>query len=105
MLPDERGADGRPSSTDFLLYEVPRLRDRLADDFEANTLGVDDAAPLRVLIAAGTLVRSVALYAFVAEDGNIDVIAVDLDTSALVQRARWAMNRCINEGHTAEEDN
>lgn len=21
-----------------------------------------------------------------------------------VQRARWAMNRCITEGHTAEED-
>ena len=23
---------------------------------------------------------------------------------AEVQRARWAMNRCITEGHTAEED-
>jgi hypothetical protein len=23
---------------------------------------------------------------------------------AEVQRARWAMTRCINEGHTAEED-
>lgn len=34
LLPAERGADGSPSATDFLLYELPRIRDLLAADFE-----------------------------------------------------------------------
>src|SRR5688572_1269287 len=50
LLPDERGRDGRPSATDFLRYELPRLRDQLAADFETNTLAVAGAEPLRVLI-------------------------------------------------------
>ena len=27
LLPDERGADGSPSATDFLLYELPRIEE------------------------------------------------------------------------------
>jgi hypothetical protein len=30
LLPTERGADGTPSITDFLVFEIPGLRDRLA---------------------------------------------------------------------------
>ena len=32
LLPSERGADGTPSITDFLVLEVPGLRDGLAAD-------------------------------------------------------------------------
>jgi hypothetical protein len=37
LLPTERGADGAPSVTDFLLLDLPRVRDRLVHDFEGNT--------------------------------------------------------------------
>jgi hypothetical protein len=79
QLPAERTADGLPSAADFLLYDLPRLRDLLARDFEGNTQAVEGAEPVRVLIQAGTLVRSVALYAIAAPDGVVDVIAVDID--------------------------
>ena len=81
LLPDERGSDGRPSATDFLLYELPRLRDQLASDFETNTLAVAGAEPLRVLIEAGTLVRVVAVYALISSDDSVEVIGLDLDVS------------------------
>jgi hypothetical protein len=32
LLPTERGADGTPSVTDFLLLDLPAVRDRLASD-------------------------------------------------------------------------
>ena len=40
QLPEERSASGAPSATDFLLYDLPRLRDALASGY-----GVDAARP------------------------------------------------------------
>jgi hypothetical protein len=78
LLPDERGADGSPSATDFLLHELPRIRDLLASDFERNTLPADEP-PVRLYVGAGTLVKSVALYAFFAADDGVDVIWLLID--------------------------
>ncbi len=76
-LPVERSPGGEPSATDFLLYELPRLRDQLASDFVGNTLAFPGLAPLRMMIATGTLVHSVAIYAYI--DANDDVVVVALD--------------------------
>lgn len=78
LLPDERGADGSPSATDFLLYDLPRIRDLLATDFERNTIPAD-LSEMRVYVGAGTLVRSVALYAIIAEDDAVEVIWLLID--------------------------
>jgi hypothetical protein len=37
QLSGERGSDGAPSAADFLLYDLPSMRDRLASGFERNT--------------------------------------------------------------------
>jgi hypothetical protein len=39
FLPEERGPDGSPSLTDFLLLDLPVIRDRLAADYEGVTMG------------------------------------------------------------------
>ena len=79
QLPAERGADGTPSATDFLLYDLPPIRDALAFDFDGTTTEVPGTAPLRVFLGTGSLVRGIAVYAFLAADHNVNVIAVDLD--------------------------
>ncbi len=61
LLPSEREADGSPSVTDFLLHDLPRVRDRLATDYEHATLPTDDP-DIRVFIGAGILVRRFAIY-------------------------------------------
>jgi hypothetical protein len=38
LLPAERGHDGTPIVTDFLLLELPAIRDDVAEDFEHRTL-------------------------------------------------------------------
>ena len=75
LFPEERSADGTPSRTDFLLYELPRVRDQLANDFEGNTALIDDG-PARVWIGGGALVAAIAVYAYLADDDNIDVIGL-----------------------------
>src|SRR5918994_1654836 len=37
LLPAERTAEGAPSTTDFLLHEIPQIIDRLARDYETAT--------------------------------------------------------------------
>ena len=68
LLPDERGAAGSPSAADFLLYELPRIRDLPAIEYEANTLATDDP-DIRVYIGGGVLVEAVAVYA--ARTGDV----------------------------------
>ena len=48
QLPDQRAPDGRPSAADFLLYDLPRMRDRHATGFERNTLEVVGSEQVRV---------------------------------------------------------
>ena len=82
QLRDQRGYDGTPSAADFLLYDLPSMRDRLASGFEYNTLAVVGAEPFRVLISSGTLVRAVALYAHLDDDDMVAVTAIDIQTTA-----------------------
>lgn len=82
QLPGQRGSDGSPSATDFLLYDLPPIRDLLAIGFERNTLEIAGAEPLRVLIGSGTLVHAVAVYAYLASDETVAVIGIEIQLTA-----------------------
>lgn len=79
LLPAERTTSGTPSSTDFLLHELPPFIDALADDFEGATLSVPDSVSLRVLIAAGVFTERLTLYARLAPDNAVEVVWIELD--------------------------
>ena len=80
QLAAERGFDGTPSAADFLLYDLPRMRDRLASDFEHNTPEVR-GAEFRVLICSGILVRAVTIYAYLDPDDAVAVLAIDIQST------------------------
>lgn len=82
QLPDQRGADGSPSAADFLLYDLPSIRDLLASDFERYTLAVPETGPVRAFIAAGNLVSSVAIYAYLDDEDTVAVVAIDIHLAA-----------------------
>lgn len=62
LLPAERGADGSPSVTDFLVFDLPAVRDDLARDFERRTLPTEDP-DVRGYTGTGVLVGAYAVYA------------------------------------------
>ncbi len=78
LFPSERGADGAPSSIDFLLHDLPPIRDLLAADFEGNTLVTDDP-DVRVYVGRGVLVPAVAIYA-VCIDDVVEVIWISVQS-------------------------
>ena len=77
LLPEERGADGIPSVTDFLVFEVPPIRDRLATDAIGTTLPTPTRW-VRVSVTSGVLIPRIAVYVFVTAD-EVEVFDVDLD--------------------------
>lgn len=79
LLPAERSADGTPSITDFLLLELPAVRDRLAVDFKGNTLPTDDP-DVRVYVGAGVLVTRFAMFASLGRDA-VEVFWIVIDTA------------------------
>jgi hypothetical protein len=87
LLPEERQADGTPSITDFILHELPRVRDRLASDFDLSTLPTEEPG-VRVFVGAGSVVPRFAIYVALQNDDVeaywlvIDGIGEDEDDSA-----------------------
>ena len=79
LLPSQRTATGGPSATDFLLHDMPRIIDRLAADFEEATLPVDEEPRVRMLIASGSLVAFVVVYATIAADGAVEILELELE--------------------------
>ena len=78
QLPEERPGDGTPSASDFLLFDLPPVRDRLAEDFELYTTAVPPDARVRLCIGTGVLVPYFALYAMLTERGDVEVLGVTI---------------------------
>lgn len=78
LFPTERGVDGTPAATDFLLLELPAVRDRMATDFAGSTLATDDP-DIRVFIGAGVLVSCFAIFAALGDD-VVEAFWIVIDT-------------------------
>jgi hypothetical protein len=79
QLGADRGPQGEPSATDFLVLELPPIVERIASGFDDLPEVVVGLPAARVLIAAGILVRGVAVYGLLVTDDTIDLIGVELD--------------------------
>jgi hypothetical protein len=71
LLPEDRGGDGRPSVNDFLVFDLPRVHDKLAHDWFGETLATDDP-DVRVYVGVGVLVGAFAVFVTLRPDGVVD---------------------------------
>jgi hypothetical protein len=79
----ERGVRGEPSSTDFLVTEMPAVVDAFASRFEELPEAVEGVPEARMVIATGSLVRAFAAYGLLTTDGSVELIGIEIP-----QRAR-----------------
>jgi hypothetical protein len=79
QLGAHRGPDGEPSSTDFLVIELPAAVERFATGFDDLPEIIDGFHGGRMLIAPGVLVRAIAIYGPLMTDDSIEIIGVELD--------------------------
>ena len=76
----ERGPNGEPSATDFLVLELPAIVERFATDFDALPEIVDGVSAGRMLITAGVLVQAIAVYGIATSETSVDLIGVTVET-------------------------
>lgn len=100
QLGESRGPNGEPSSSDFLLVELPTLSEVFAERFEELPALYPDRGDYRYLTAAGLLVPAATITAQLVPDGSVILFGVDIDLRAWpkqVQLARSLFPRIRNQ--------
>lgn len=79
VLPSERGADGSPSITDFIEFDLMGVIDALAEDYEGTTTEIPGLPGYRVLIRSGSTVSYLAVYVRLSAGDIVEVIDFEID--------------------------
>jgi hypothetical protein len=74
-----RGLHGEPSSTDYLIIELPAVVERFATNFDSLAEFVGGVPTARMLVTTGVLVRASVVYGLEVADGGIELIGIMLD--------------------------
>ena len=79
ILGSERGPEGRPSTNDFLTYELVEIIEVFANRFDALPRLIDHRSDYRILLNRGTIVHAYAVIGQLTADGSIEILSIDLD--------------------------
>lgn len=79
LLPVDRGPNGEPSATDFLVIDLPSIVDQFATGFDALPEIIEGVPSARMLINAGRLVARFVVFGLESADGSIDLIGLDVE--------------------------
>ncbi len=82
LLASERGVDGAPSTTDFLVLDLPPIIEEFAARFDRLRLAVDGRPDYRVLLVAGRLVPRIQVIGHLEPDGSILLMDLQADLEA-----------------------
>ena len=80
QLRAERGPNNEPSTNDFQVFELIRIVDRFAVDFDDLPRLIPDRDDYRVLVMSGTLVAGFSVIGQLASDGAVELVQLDIDT-------------------------
>ena len=79
VLPSERGPDGTPSITDFIVLDLMGVTDALAEDYEGTTNPVPGLPGYRIFITSGSTVSHLAVYVRLSGQ-DVEVIDFEIAT-------------------------
>ncbi len=82
QLPDERGPQGEPSATDFLLVDLPPIAERFATSFDELMTPIPDRRDYRAVLSVGMLVPRVLVTGVLEADDTVTLISVRIDLEA-----------------------
>ena len=79
QLQRERGADGQPSSADFIAFDLPSIVTEFAGRFEELPEAIPGVTTVRTLIGVGALVPAYVVHGTETSDGIVELIGIELD--------------------------
>lgn len=79
QLGSDRGPDGEPSSTDFIVIDLPTIVDEFAENFDALPIAYPDRPDYRALVVGGTLVAASVVVGQLVADDSVVLLGIELD--------------------------
>ena len=79
QLGDSRGTSGEPSSTDYLVLELPAIVERFASGFDDLAEIMAGVPAARMLVTTGMLVPASVVYDLETQSGVIELVGVEFD--------------------------
>ncbi|MFV2039873.1 MAG: hypothetical protein ACC660_06480 [Acidimicrobiales bacterium] len=79
QLGAERGPDGKPSATDFLVIDLPAIVERFSLGFDELSEVVAGLAAARMFIGTSALVRSYVVHGLEISEGLVELVGIEID--------------------------
>jgi hypothetical protein len=79
QLGDTRGPNGEPSSSDFLLIDLPSIADAFAESFDELPAMYAGREDYRYLVVTGSLVAAAVVVGQLVGDGSIVLFGIEID--------------------------
>ena len=79
QLGSERGPNGEPSATDFLVMDLPGIVEKFATSFETLPLIAPGFPSARMLVSTGVVVRAVVIHGVELTDGSIELVGIEIE--------------------------
>lgn len=78
QLGNERGPNGRPSATDFVVVDLRRIVDEFATRFDDLPEALPGVRAARMLIGAGALFSAYVVHGIETSAGVVELVGVEL---------------------------
>lgn len=82
QLPGERGPNGEPSTNDFQVFDLLRIVETFATQFDALPELIRGRAEYRIVIGVGVVVARFAVIGQLAPDGAVELVQLDIDADS-----------------------
>jgi hypothetical protein len=79
QLGSDRGPDGEPSSTDFIVIDLPTIVDEFAENFDALPVAYPDRPDYRAIVIGGTLVAAAVVLGQLVGDDSVVLLGIEID--------------------------
>lgn len=79
QLGSDRGPHGEPSSTDFIVIDLPTIVDEFAENFDTLPIAYAGRSDYRVLVVSGTLVAASVVVGQLVGDDDIVLLGIEFD--------------------------
>lgn len=79
QLGSERGPNGEPSSTDFIVVDLPTVVDEFAENFNKLPIAYRGRSDYRVLVIRGILVAAAVVVGHLVANDSIVLLGIELD--------------------------
>lgn len=81
QLGSDRGPNGEPSSTDFIVIDLPPIVDEFAENFDALPMVFPDRPDYRVVIVGGVLVAAAVVIGQLMAEDSIVLLGIEIQHS------------------------